>query len=71
MFWLSESEPEGTNEAEKFRLGNMKSSNPFVVMNEALAENLGRPMFEKNVAPRRLVQYKPLYNIHVIYVPNN
>lgn len=46
-------EQEGTNEADKHRLLNTKATNPFAVMNKALAENLGRPMFEKNVAPRR------------------
>ena len=31
----------------------LKVSNPFVVLNEGMAETLGKPMFEKNIAPKR------------------
>lgn len=31
----------------------LKVSNPFVVLNEGIAETLGKPMFEKDIAPKR------------------
>lgn len=35
------------------RPGALKVSNPFVVLNEGIAETLGRHMFEKDISPQR------------------
>lgn len=35
------------------RPGALKVSNPFVVLNEGIAETLGRHMFEKDISPER------------------
>lgn len=35
----------------------LKVSNPFVVLNEGIAETLGKPMFERNIAPKRYVHF--------------
>ena len=31
----------------------LKVSDPFVVLNQGIAETLAEPMFEKNIAPKR------------------
>ena len=43
------------SEPERNRPNSLKAANPFVVLNEGVTETLGRPMFEKDVAPKRFV----------------
>lgn len=57
LFWKSKS-TDATSavplDVDPNRPTAMKVSNPFVVLNEGIAETLGAPMFEKNIPPKDL-----------------
>ena len=53
MFYLPDSPSNVPTDLDLNRPGALKVSNPFVVLNEGIAETLGKPMFEKNIAPKR------------------
>lgn len=53
MFHFADSASNVPLDAELNRPSALKVSNPFVVLNEGIAETLGKPMFEKNIPPKR------------------
>ena len=53
MFRFPDSASDVPTDIDLNRPSALKVSNPFVVLNEGIAETLGKPMFEKNIAPKR------------------
>lgn len=53
VFHFSDSASNVPSDIDLNRPSALKVSNPFVVLNEGIAETLGKPMFERNIAPKR------------------
>ena len=53
VFYFLDSASNVPTDIDLNRPSALKVSNPFVVLNEGIAETLGKPMFEKNIAPKR------------------
>lgn len=53
MFHFPDSASNVPTDIDLNRPSALKVSNPFVVLNEGIAETLGKPMFEKSIPPER------------------
>ena len=49
---ISDSTSSVPPEVDMNRPNSLKASNPFIVLNEGIAEALGVPMFERNIPPK-------------------